>query len=124
MAACRKQVADRPATRRDTRSLALVYEAAHTSRHHGPLPVATPKLTIEGVPSVEVASGTRLVLAIEQEAHVDFLHACGGNARCTATAREGGVAPHPDYASAIPSFSEGLTGIAGAEDVSQLRLND
>lgn len=25
----------------------------------------------------------RLVLAIEQDAHVDILHACGGNARCT-----------------------------------------
>ena len=34
-------------------------------------------------PSVEVASGKRLVLAIEQDAKVDVLHACGGNARCT-----------------------------------------
>jgi DNA-binding Xre family transcriptional regulator/ferredoxin len=29
------------------------------------------------------ADNTRLVLAIEQDAHVDILHACGGNARCT-----------------------------------------
>jgi ferredoxin len=42
-----------------------------------------PKLTVEGFPSVEVASGKRLVLAIEQDAKVDVLHACGGNARCT-----------------------------------------
>jgi ferredoxin len=42
-----------------------------------------PKLTVEGFPSVEVASGKRLVLAIEQDAEVDVLHACGGNARCT-----------------------------------------
>ncbi len=42
-----------------------------------------PKLTVEGFPTVDVAPGTRLVLAIEQEAHVDILHACGGNARCT-----------------------------------------
>jgi ferredoxin len=42
-----------------------------------------PKLSVEGFETVEVASGTRLVLAIEQEAHVDVLHACGGNARCT-----------------------------------------
>ena len=35
------------------------------------------------VPTVEVESGKRLVLAIEQDAHVDVLHACGGNARCT-----------------------------------------
>ena len=42
-----------------------------------------PKLTVEGFPTVEVVSGKRLVLAIEQDAHVDVLHACGGNARCT-----------------------------------------
>jgi ferredoxin len=42
-----------------------------------------PKLTVEGFPTVEVEEGKRLVLAIEQDAHVDVLHACGGNARCT-----------------------------------------
>lgn len=42
-----------------------------------------PKLTVEGFPPVEVEAGTRLVLAIEQKAGVDVLHACGGNARCT-----------------------------------------
>jgi ferredoxin len=42
-----------------------------------------PKLTVEGFDTVEVANGKRLVLAIEQDAHVDVLHACGGNARCT-----------------------------------------
>ena len=31
----------------------------------------------------DVATGKRLVLAIEQDANVDILHACGGNARCT-----------------------------------------
>jgi ferredoxin len=41
------------------------------------------KLTVEGYGTVEVADGKRLVLAIEQDAHVDVLHACGGNARCT-----------------------------------------
>src|SRR3954463_16543113 len=42
-----------------------------------------PQLTVEGFSSVEVESGKRLVLAIEQDAGVDILHACGGNARCT-----------------------------------------
>jgi ferredoxin len=42
-----------------------------------------PKLTVEGFPPVEVQDGKRLVLAIEQDAGVDVLHACGGNARCT-----------------------------------------
>ena len=32
---------------------------------------------------MEVEAGKRLVLAIEQDAQVDMLHACGGNARCT-----------------------------------------
>lgn len=41
------------------------------------------KLTIEGVGSFDVPSGKRLVLALEDEAGVDQLHACGGNARCT-----------------------------------------
>ena len=42
-----------------------------------------PKLTVEGFGTVEVEDGKRLVLAIEQDARVDVLHACGGNARCT-----------------------------------------
>lgn len=42
-----------------------------------------PKLTVEGFSTVEVEGGKRLVNAIEQDAHVDILHACGGNARCT-----------------------------------------
>src|SRR3990170_781266 len=42
-----------------------------------------PKLTVEGFPTVDVESGKRLVRAIEQDAGVDVLHACGGNARCT-----------------------------------------
>ena len=42
-----------------------------------------PKLTVEGVGTVEVENNKRLVLEIEQDAKVDILHACGGNARCT-----------------------------------------
>jgi ferredoxin len=42
-----------------------------------------PRLSVEGFIPVDVTSGKRLVLAIEQDAHVDILHACGGNARCT-----------------------------------------
>jgi len=41
-----------------------------------------PKLTVEGFGTFEVAAGTRLVRALEQNG-VDVLHACGGNARCT-----------------------------------------
>ncbi|HEY7501609.1 MAG TPA: 2Fe-2S iron-sulfur cluster-binding protein [Vicinamibacterales bacterium] len=42
-----------------------------------------PKLTVEGFAPVDVPEGKRLVLALEQDAGVDQLHACGGNARCT-----------------------------------------
>lgn len=42
-----------------------------------------PNLTVDGYGTVQVADGKRLVLAIEQDAKVDILHACGGNARCT-----------------------------------------
>jgi ferredoxin len=42
-----------------------------------------PTLTVEGFGSFDVENGKRLVLAIEQDARVDILHACGGNARCT-----------------------------------------
>ena len=42
-----------------------------------------PKLSVENVGDFEVPQGKRLVLALEDEAGVDQLHACGGNARCT-----------------------------------------
>ena len=42
-----------------------------------------PTLTVEGFAPVDIESGKRLVNAIEQDAGVDILHACGGNARCT-----------------------------------------
>ena len=54
-----------------------------------------PILTVEGFAPVEVETGKRLVLAIEQDAKVDVLHACGGNARCT-TCRVEFIAGEPD----------------------------
>ena len=42
-----------------------------------------PTLTVEGVGAFEVPAGKRLVLALTDEAGIDQLHACGGNARCT-----------------------------------------
>lgn len=54
-----------------------------------------PMLTVEGVDPVEVPAGKRLVLALTDEAAVDQLHACGGNARCT-TCKVEFVAGEPD----------------------------
>ena len=42
-----------------------------------------PKLNVEGVGEFDVPAGKRLVLALTEDAHVDQLHACGGNAKCT-----------------------------------------
>jgi ferredoxin len=41
-----------------------------------------PTVTVEGEKSFDVESGKKLVLAIE-DAGIDILHRCGGNARCT-----------------------------------------
>ena len=53
-----------------------------------------PKLSVEGVGEFEIPSGKRLVLALTDEAKVDQLHSCGGNARCT-TCRVEFVAGEP-----------------------------
>lgn len=54
-----------------------------------------PELTVEGVGTFTVPAGKRLVLALTDDAHVDQLHACGGNARCT-TCRVEFVAGEPE----------------------------
>jgi ferredoxin len=41
-----------------------------------------PTVTVEGEKSFEVEDGKKLVLAIE-DAGIDIMHRCGGNARCT-----------------------------------------
>jgi len=72
-----------------------------------------PQLTVEGVGSVEVPSGKRLVLALAGEAGTDQLHACGGNARCT-TCRVEFVAGEPERMTVAEKNllnARGLTGI-------------
>jgi ferredoxin len=54
-----------------------------------------PKLTVEGVGTFDVPQDKRMVLALEDEAQIDQLHACGGNARCT-TCRVEFVAGEPE----------------------------
>ncbi|MGB2610558.1 MAG: 2Fe-2S iron-sulfur cluster-binding protein [Isosphaeraceae bacterium] len=41
-----------------------------------------PTVTVDGEKSFEVEPGKKLVLAIE-DAGIDIMHRCGGNARCT-----------------------------------------
>jgi ferredoxin len=54
-----------------------------------------PQLTVDGVGTFEVPQGKRLVNALTDEAKVEQLHACGGNARCT-TCRVQFVAGEPE----------------------------
>ena len=58
-------------------------------------------------------AATRLVLAIEQDARVDVLHACGGNARCT-TCRVEFIEGEPGRMTAAEQHvlnARGLTGV-------------
>jgi ferredoxin len=72
-----------------------------------------PKLTVEGFSTVDVETGKRLVLAIEQDAGVDVLHACGGNARCTTCRVEfiSGEPPRMTIAEKTRLEAKGLTGV-------------
>ena len=72
-----------------------------------------PKLTVEGFGTVDVQDGKRLVLAIEQDAKVDVLHACGGNARCTTCRVEfiEGKPPTMTVAEKQVLAARGLTGV-------------
>jgi len=72
-----------------------------------------PKLTVEGYGTFDVAENKRLVLAIEQDAKVDILHACGGNARCT-TCRVEFIEGEPSRMTAAEKErleQRGLTGV-------------
>jgi ferredoxin len=71
-----------------------------------------PKLTVEDFGEFEVPQGKRLVLALE-DAGVDQLHACGGNARCT-TCRVVFLAGEPErmtQAEKNTLAARGLTGV-------------
>lgn len=74
---------------------------------------SVPKLTVEAVGTFDVPLGKRLVLALEQDAHIDQLHACGGQARCT-TCRVEFIAGEPatQTKAEIAAFErKGLAGV-------------
>ncbi len=75
-----------------------------------------PQLTVEGVGQFNVPQGKRLVLALEDEAGVDQLHACGGNARCT-TCRVEFIAGEPER------MTEAEKSVLAARGVSGVRLS-
>ena len=72
-----------------------------------------PTLTVEGFGTFDIEDGKRLVLALEEDAKVDQLHACGGNARCT-TCRVEFIAGEPErmtVAEKTVLAAKGLTGV-------------
>jgi ferredoxin len=71
-----------------------------------------PKITVEGFAPVEVEEGKRLVLAIQDDAKVDVLHACGGNARCT-TCRVEFIEGEPDRMTAAEQHVLNARGLSG-----------
>jgi ferredoxin len=75
-----------------------------------------PKLTVEGVGEFDVPQDKRLVLALEDDAKIDQLHACGGNARCT-TCRVQFVSGEPDR------MTQAEKGVLAARGLSGIRLS-
>lgn len=72
-----------------------------------------PILEVESVGKFEVPANKRLVLALEQDAGIDQLHACGGRARCT-TCRVEFIAGEPERrtkAEIAALTARGLTGV-------------
>jgi ferredoxin len=75
-----------------------------------------PKLTVDGVGDFDVPQGKRLVLALTDEAKVDQLHACGGNARCT-TCRVEFLAGEPSQ------MTEAEKNVLAAKNATGVRLS-
>ena len=80
------------------------------------------KLTVEGFGTFDVADGKRLVLAVEQDAGVDILHACGGNARCT-TCRVEFIEGEPDVMTEAEQNKLAEKGLTGVRLSCQIRCN-
>ena len=71
-----------------------------------------PILTVENVGTFDVANGKRLVLALEQDAKIDQLHACGGRARCT-TCRVEFISGEPEKSTNAERAALAAKGVTG-----------
>ena len=71
-----------------------------------------PKLNVDGVGEFEIPAGKRLVLALEDEAGIDQLHACGGQARCT-TCRVEFLEGEPDKMTSAEKNVVAAKGLSG-----------
>lgn len=82
-----------------------------------------PKLTVEGYGTFDVPQDKRLVLALEEEAGVDQLHACGGNCKCT-TCRVEFVAGEPDKMTVAEKEKLAERGLSGVRLSCQLLVEE
>jgi len=98
---------------RVTRYVKGICGQARSMDRQDPMEKAMPKLTVEDVGTFDVPAGKRLVLALEDEARIDQLHACGGNARCTTCRVEfiSGEPPTMTEAERQVLAARGLTGV-------------
>ena len=71
-----------------------------------------PRLEIEGAGAFDVEEGKRLVLAIEEDAGVDIMHACGSYARC-ATCRVEFLEGEPEDMSGAEMMFLGMRDLLG-----------
>lgn len=71
-----------------------------------------PKIIVEGEGEFEVDAGKRLVLALKEDAGIDQLHACGGNAKCT-TCRVEFVSGEPEKMTLAEKDCMQQRGLAG-----------
>jgi ferredoxin len=78
-----------------------------------------PKLTVEDFGTFDVPQNKRLVLALIDDAGVDQLHACGGNARCT-TCRVQFLTGEPDR---MTEAEKGALAARGLLETPGLRLS-
>ncbi|MEZ4713315.1 MAG: 2Fe-2S iron-sulfur cluster-binding protein [Caldilineaceae bacterium] len=81
-----------------------------------------PKLTVEGVGSFDVPEGKRLVLALADEAGIDQMYACGGNAKCT-TCRVEFVAGEPEAETVAERDKMAEKGLSGVRLSCQILCN-
>jgi ferredoxin len=85
-----------------------------------------PKLTVEEVGTFPVPPGKRLVNALTDNAKIDQLHACGGNAKCT-TCRVQFISGEPEQMTQAEKevlAGKGLLGTPGLRLSCQILCND
>ena len=89
------------------------FRQRHSGRDNGAAASSSRTTSTKAYVTVVVETGKRLVLAIEQDAKVDILHACGGNARCTTCRVEfiSGEPPRMTLAEKSKMEEKGLTGV-------------